>query len=50
LAAVESFATVLVMNVSAFARPGVARWLRQRRRFTGEKPLTTVLLRRLFTA
>ena len=50
LAAVESIATVLVMDVSAFTRPGVAGWLRQLRRFTREESLATILLRRLVTA
>jgi len=50
LAAVESIATILVMDVSTFTRPGIARWLRQLRGFTGEKPLATELLRRLVTA
>jgi len=50
LAAIESIATILVMNVSAFTRPGVARWLWQLWCFTGEEPLATILLRRLLTA
>jgi hypothetical protein len=50
LAAIESIATILVMNVSAFTRPGVARWLWQLRSFTGEEPLATILLRRLLAA
>lgn len=47
LAAIESIAAVLVMDVSAFTRPGVAGWLRQLRRFTRKESLATILLRRL---
>ena len=50
LAAIESIAAVLVMDVSAFTRPGVAGWLRQLRRFTREESLATILLRRLLAA
>jgi hypothetical protein len=50
MAAVESIATVLVMDVSTFTRPGVTRWLRQLRSFTREESLATVILRRLVTA
>jgi hypothetical protein len=50
LAAVESIATVLVMNVAASTRPGVAGWLRQLRCFTREKSLATKFLRSLLAA
>jgi hypothetical protein len=50
LAAIESIATILVMDVSTFTRPGVARWLRQLRGLTGKKSLTTISIRRLVTA
>lgn len=50
LAAIESIAAVLVMDVSTFARPRVARRLRQLRSLTGKESLTTILLRRLVTA
>jgi hypothetical protein len=46
LAAVGAVATVVVMDVPAFARADVAGWLRQWWRFTGEESLATKLLRR----
>jgi hypothetical protein len=49
LAAVGTIATVLVMDVSTFTGPGVACWLRQGWRFTGQEPLVTVFLRRVQT-
>jgi hypothetical protein len=50
LAAVGAVATVVVMDVPAFARAEFAGWLRQRWRLTGEESLTTKLLRRLGAA
>jgi hypothetical protein len=50
LAAVVVVATVLVMDVLALTRIKITGRLRQRRRFLGEKPPTTVLLRRQATA
>jgi hypothetical protein len=50
MTALESLATILVMDVSACTRLDVAGRLRQRRRFSGKEPPATALLRRLVTA
>ena len=48
-AAIESAATVLVMDVAAFTGPAIAGWLRQRRCLTGEESPAAVHLLRFVT-